>query len=444
MSLPPSEFARRRKALMRSLGDGAVAIVQGASLTPRNRDSEYPFRQDSDFHYLTGFDEPEALLVLRPGRGGVQAVMFCQPRDPLMEIWHGFRAGPEGAVEDYGLDAAFSIDEIDDEVPRLLADREAVYFSVARDTGLDARVIDWLQATRLNARMRRQGAAPVSLVDIDPLLHEQRLIKSPAEQRVMRKAGAITAAAHVRAMRHCRPGCFEYQLEAELQHEFAQAGARFPAYSSIVGAGANACVLHYVANNCEVSEGDLVLIDAGCELDCYAADVTRTFPASGRFSAPQKALYELVLKAQAAAIRQIAPGRRWNRAHDAAVRVLTQGLVELGLLKGDVKTLIKKQAYRDFYMHNTGHWLGLDVHDVGEYRVDGRWRVLEPGMVLTVEPGLYVAPGNTRVARKWRGIGIRIEDDVLVTASGCEVLTDGVPKTVAGIEALMAQGSHGD
>ena len=414
----------------------SIAIIPAARAQVRSRDTHYPFRQDSDFHYLCGFNEPEAVLVLMPGRRHGQFVMFCRDRDPAVELWDGSRAGPEGACELYGADDAFPIGDIDDILPGLLEGRTRVYYSMGRSPDFDRQIMDWVN--RIRSKAASGAAPPGEFTDLDHMLHDQRLVKSAAELRLMRKAGKITARAHRRAMRTCRPGLYEYQLEAELHHEFARAGARHAAYQSIVGAGENACTLHYVANASRLRDGDLVLIDAGCELDYYASDVTRTFPVNGRFSREQRSLYEVVLEAQAAAIARIAPGRHWNEAYDASTRVITEGLVELGILRGRPGSLVAKAAYRPFYMHKVGHWLGLDVHDVGDYRVGDQWRVLERGMVMTVEPGIYIAPDNAKVAAKWRGIGIRIEDNVVVTAEGAEVITGEVPKTVEGIEALMA------
>lgn len=436
MKISKKEFARRRKNLMSQMEPDSIAIVPAAGEKIRNRDADYPFRQDSDFYYLTGFSEPDAVLVLLPGRKHGQYILFCRDRDPTMELWNGYRAGPEGACIDYGADDAFPISDIDDILPGLLEGRERVYYAMGRHAEFDRKVMQWINVLRSQAR---NGAHPPGeFLDLDHLLHDLRLYKSAAEIRVMKKAGQISAAAHIRAMQTCKPGLAEYQLEAEIQYEFGRNGARFAAYNSIVGAGDNGCILHYVENKDTIKEGDLVLIDAGCELEHYAADITRTFPANGQFSKEQKALYELVLKAQLAAIKTIKPGNHWNQSHDATVKVITKGLLELGLLKGTVSKLIESEAYKDFYMHRAGHWLGMDVHDVGDYKVGDEWRVLEEGMVMTVEPGIYVSPHNKKVAKKWRGIGIRIEDDVVVTKEGCEVLTKDVPKTVKEIEALMA------
>jgi Xaa-Pro aminopeptidase len=436
MTISKTEFARRRKRLMALMEPNSIAIIPAAREQVRSRDTHYPFRQDSDFYYLSGFAEPGAVLVLAPGRRHGQFMLFCRERDPALELWNGFRAGPEGACADYGADDAFPIGDIDDILPGLIEGRERVYYSMGRSADFDRQMMGWVNTIR--SKESSGAVPPGEFTDLAHMLHDLRLVKSAAEQRLMRKAGQITADAHIRAMRACRPGLFEYQLEAELQHEFARAGARHPAYPSIVGGGPNACILHYVDNGARLRDGDLVLVDAGCELEHYAADVTRTFPVNGRFSREQRALYDLVLAAQQAAIDVLRPGNDWNQPHEATVRVITEGLRELGLLRGSLKNLLQKGAYRDFYMHRAGHWLGMDVHDVGDYRVADQWRVLEPGMALTVEPGIYVSPHNTRVPRKWRGIGIRIEDDVIITAGGCEVLTAAAPRAADAIEALMA------
>ena len=436
MTISKTEFARRRKNLMALMEPNSIAIIPSAGEQMRTRDTEHPFRQDSDFYYLCGFVEPEAVLVLAPGRRHGQFVMFCRERDPGMELWHGYRAGPEGVCEKLAADDAFPIGDIDDILPGLIEGRDRVYYSMGRSAEFDRQIMDWVN--RIRSKESSGAVPPGEFTDLNHMVHDLRLVKSAAEQRLLRRAGEITASGHCRAMRYCSPGQNEYQLEAELSHEFASSGARHLAYPSIVGSGANGCTLHYLDNNCVMRDGDLVLIDAGCELEYYASDVTRTFPVNGRFSREQRALYEVVLQAQLAAIAQIKPGNHWNQPHDASVRVITEGLVELGLLRGPVDKLIEREAYREFYMHRVGHWLGLDVHDVGDYRVGDQWRQLEAGMVMTVEPGIYVSPQNSKVARKWRGIGIRIEDDVLVTAQGCETLTAAVPKAVDDIEALMA------
>lgn len=436
MPIPKQEYARRRKSLMAQMEPNSIAVLPAAPVYIRNRDAEYIYRQDSDFQYLTGFPEPEAVAVLMPGREHGEYILFCREKDKERELWDGYRAGQDGAVVEYGADDAFPINDIDDILPGLIEGRERVYYAMGANQDFDRRLTNWINVIRSKAR---QGAQPPNeFVALDHLLHDMRLYKSAAELKVMQAAAQISAQAHIRAMQICRPGLYEYQLEAELQHEFIRNGSRAPAYASIVAAGRNACILHYTENTSQIRDGDLILIDAGCELDCYASDITRTFPASGRFSPEQRAIYDIVLEAQEAAFAAIAPGRHWNEAHEATVQVITAGLVRLGLLKGEVDELIASEAYRAFYMHRAGHWLGMDVHDVGDYRVGGEWRVLEPGMVMTVEPGIYVAPDNEDVPRKWRGIGVRIEDDVVVTRSGCEILTDGVPKQADEIEALMA------
>ena len=434
--IPKSEYARRRKALMAQMVPNSIAILPAAAVAVRNRDVEHVYRQDSDFQYLSGFPEPEAVIALIPGREHGEYVLFCLERNPERELWDGLRAGQEGAVRDFGADDAFPISDIDDILPGLIEGRDRVYSSIGSHPEFDRHLMDWINSIRSKARL---GAQPPNEFEaLDHLLHDMRLYKSAAEIKVMRRAADISARAHVRAMQACRAGLHEYSLEAELDYEFRKGGAKMPAYGSIVAAGRNACILHYQQNDAVLRDGDLVLIDAGCEIECYASDITRTFPVSGRFSPEQKAIYELVLEAQQAAFAAIGPDKHWNQAHEATVQVITQGLVRLGLLKGEVDELIARDAHRAFYMHRAGHWLGLDVHDVGEYKVGGEWRVLEPGMTLTVEPGIYIAPDNLSVAKKWRGIGVRIEDDVVVTKKGCEILTGAVPKSVADIEALMA------
>lgn len=427
------EYAARRARLLEAMGPGSIALIAAAPERPRNHDVVYPYRQDSDFRYLTGFPEPEAVAVLLPG-AEKPYTLFCRARDPLMETWHGRRAGPAGACERYGADQAFTLDEIDQRLPDLLAHCERVFFRFGCDAAFDQRVTGWVNALR--ARLRSGVHVPREFVNLDTLLHEQRRVKSAAELAVMAEAGRISAAAHCRAMRVCRPGMYEYELEAEILHEFGRHGAGW-SYPSIVGGGDNACILHYTENDAVLRDGDLVLIDAGCELDHYAGDITRTFPVNGRFSGPQRDLYELVLAAQQAAFAEIRPGQAWPAYHDAAVRTLTAGLIDLGLLAGSVDERLADESYRRFYMHRTGHWLGMDVHDPSEYRSGEDWCRLAPGMVLTVEPGLYVAPDDSSVDERFRGIGIRIEDDVVVTATGFDVLTGDVPKAVDDVEALM-------
>ena len=434
--IPKSEYARRRQTLMARMEPNSIAILPAAPMYIRNRDVEHVYRQDSDFQYLSGFPEPEAVIALIPGREHGEYVLFCRERDPERELWDGLRAGQDGAIAHYGADDAFPIGDIDDILPGLIEGRERVYYAIGTNETFDHQLMEWIKMIRSKAR---QGAQPPSeFVALDHLLHGMRLYKSANEVKVMRHAAEISARAHVNAMRASRAGLHEYHLEAELDYEFRKGGAKMPAYGSIVAAGKNACILHYRENDAPLEDGDLVLIDAGCEIDCYASDITRTFPVNGKFSPEQKAIYELVLAANEEAFKHIAPGKHWNEAHEATVRVITAGLVELGLLEGDVEALIAAEAHKAFYMHRAGHWLGLDVLDVCDYKIGGDWRVLEPGMAMTVEPGIYIAADNQDVARKWRGIGVRIEDDVVVTKTGCEILTSGVPKAVAEIEALMA------
>ncbi|MCK9504480.1 MAG: Xaa-Pro aminopeptidase [Porticoccaceae bacterium] len=432
----PKEFARRREELMALMAANSIAVIPAAPEQVRSRDTHFPYRQDSDFLYLSGFEEPEAVMVLIPGREQGQFILFCRERDRAREIWDGYRAGPEGACEKFAADDAFPINDIDDILPGLIEGRDRVYYAVGKDQQFDAHLMEWVNNIR--KRARAGASPPAEFVDLDHLLHELRLFKSATEIKLMHKSAQVAARAHVRAMKVCKPGMFEYQLQAEIEHEFAMAGANYPAYGTIVGGGANGCILHYVENRAALKDGDLVLIDAGCELDYYASDITRTFPVNGKFSPEQKAVYEIVLAAQLAAIDAAVAGNHWNEPHDVTVKIIVEGLVDLGLLQGAVDDLIAKEAYKDFYMHRAGHWLGMDVHDVGDYKVDQQWRLLEPGMVMTVEPGIYIAPDNHNVARKWRGIGIRIEDNVAITKKGTQVLTADAPKTIADIEALMA------
>ena len=433
-----TEFAKRRKRLMQMMGKNSVAIIPTAPVTIRNRDVEHPYRPDSDFYYLTGFKEPEAVAVLFPKRKHGEYILFCRENDPVMETWTGKRAGIDGAVEEYEADDAFPITDIDEILPGMLENTESVYYTMGCHPEFDKRIIGWVN--KLRERERAGIHTPGEFVALDHLLHDMRLYKSRSEISVMRSAAKIAAQAHIRAMKHVAPGMKEYEIAAEFQHHFKKHNCDL-AYESIVGGGGNGCVLHYVENNDELHDGDLLLIDAGAEKDYYASDITRTFPINGKYSKEQKALYEVVLAAQHAAIEQVAPGNHWNQPHEAAVKVITRGLVKLGILKGRVPTLIKNEAYRQFYMHRTGHWLGMDVHDVGDYKVGDEWRVFEPGMVLTVEPGIYIPAGTKKVAKKWWNIGIRIEDDVLVTKHGNDILSKDVPKSVDEIEAIMAKAS---
>lgn len=434
-ALPAREYAKRRNNLMQQMEDDSIAIVPSAQLQVRSNDTNHKFRQDSDFYYLTGFNEPDAVLVLLPGRRSGQVIYFCQDKDPERELWDGYRAGTEGVCRDFGADDAFPIDDINDILPGLMEGRERVYYAMGRRQAFDTKVMGWLNALR--AQARSGSHPPGEFLDLDHVLHDLRLFKSSAEMKLMRIAASISCAAHEHAMSICQPGMNEAQLEAEYLHQFAVRGAPDPAYNTIVGSGANACVLHYIDNNQTIRSGDLVLVDAGCEYQGYASDITRTYPANGKFSKPQQALYEVTLAAQYAAIDKVVSGNHWDEPHNASVEIITQGLVDLGLLNGEVNELIEIEAYRQFYMHRVGHWLGIDVHDVGDYKVHDEWRVLEPGMVMTVEPGIYVAKDDSSVAAKWRGIGIRIEDNVLVKRSGCEVITDALIKTVDDIECLM-------
>ena len=430
-----SRCAERRHALQLRMGEG-VALVPTAPTRLRNRDSEYLYRFDSYFYYLSGFAEPEAVLVLLAGESP-KSILFCRQRDPARELWDGVRSGPEGAKAALGVDEAFTIEALDEEMPKLLANQTALHYAPGADPAWDARVMGWLNQVR--SQGRAGIAAPAEIRDLRTLLDEMRLVKDDSELALMRRAAAISAAAHERAMRATRPGRSEYEIEAELLYEFRRRGSQYPAYSPIVAAGANACILHYRENSARLAEGDLLLVDAGCELDGYASDLTRTFPVNGRFRGPQKAVYELVLAAQSAAIAAVKGGSRWDEPHNAAVGVLARGFVELGLCAGSVEKVIETEEYKRFYMHRTGHWLGLDVHDAGEYKSQGEWRRLDPGMTLTVEPGCYVRPGEGVPEPFWN-IGVRIEDDVVVTAAGCEVLTAAAPKSVREIEALVGRG----
>jgi Xaa-Pro aminopeptidase len=439
-------YAARRARLIAQMQarGGGIAIIPTAPEALRNNDADFPYRHDSYFYYLTGFTEPEAVLVLVANAAGGQSILFCREKNLEREIWDGYRYGPDAAREQFGLDAAHPVATIDAELPKLMANAPAIFYALGSDAKLDANVQGWLQAVR--AQVRAGVGAPSAAFDVNLLLDEMRLVKDAGEIAIMRRAALISSAAHERAMRMSRPGLREYQIEAELLHEFRRNGSQFPAYTSIVATGANACVLHYRAGDAVLQDGDLVLIDAGCELDGYASDITRTYPASGRFSPAQKELYEIVLAAQAAAIAEIRPGKRFTDGHDAAVKVLAQGMLDTGLLdRGKVGTLddvIANGDFRQFYMHRTGHWLGMDVHDVGEYRdpapagQEKPWRTLQPGMALTVEPGIYVRPAEG-VPEKYWNIGIRIEDDAVVTAGGCDIITAEAPKTVAEIEAVM-------
>jgi Xaa-Pro aminopeptidase len=429
------EFARRRRHLLRQMGRDSIAILPAAPVRHRNNDVEYAYRQDSDFYYLTGFGEPEAVAVLIPGRAQAEYILFVRDRDPARETWDGKRAGPAGAKRDFGAGDAFPITDLDDILPGLLENRTRVYYEMGMYAEFDQRIVGWVNGLRTQARNGRHP--PQEIVALDHVLHDMRLFKSRMEIEVMREAADIAARAHIRAMRYCKPGRQEYEVMAELIHEFRLSNAD-TSYLPIVGGGPNSCILHYRENNQPLRDGDLLLVDAGCEYESYASDITRTFPVGGRFTPEQRAVYEIVLEANLAAIEKVKPGNHWNEPHMAAVHVVTQGLVKLGLLKGRVAKLERDGAYRRFFMHRTGHWLGMDVHDVGDYKIGDEWRVLEPGMVMTIEPGIYIPAGSRGVPKRFHNIGIRIEDDVVVTRKGVEVLTSRAPKDADKIETLMA------
>jgi len=433
--LKVSEFAKRRRHLLDLVGAGGIAVVPSAPERVRSRDTHHSYRPDSDFYYLTGFEEPDAVAVLMPRNSHGEFIMFCRERDPERELWDGARVGQEGVVSEYGADDAFPISDIDDILPGLLERSDRVFYAMGISADFDHRLLSWINDLNVN---RQRAHAPNEIISLDHLVHEMRLFKSTAEQSAMSKSARIAVAAHSRAMRACRPGMMEYELEAEYIYEFRKAGAEC-SYLPIVAGGANACVLHYNANDQPLKEGDLVLVDAGCEYEMYASDVTRTFPVNGEFSGPQRDLYEVVLEANDAATAAVQCGNHWNDPHDAAVRVIARGLRELGILKGHLTALLRDQAYKPFFMHRTGHWLGIDVHDVGDYKLADTWRLLEAGMALTIEPGIYIDARARGVAKHWRGIGIRIEDDVVVNRKGPKVLTARLPRSVAEIEQHMAQ-----
>ena len=430
------EFARRRKQLSRMVAPGGIAILPAAPVRMRSRDVEHRYRQDSDFFYLTGFAEPAAVAVLAPGRSNGEYLLFCRERNSDKELWDGKRAGPDGAMQDYGVDDAFPIDDVDEILPGIMESCTRVYYTMGVYPEFDARMAEWVNLLR--SRESRGVHTPQEFVALDHLLHDMRLYKSRAEVSAMRKSAKVAARAHTRAMQFVRPGVYEFEVEAEFMHEFRRHDA-WVSYSPIVGSGSNSCTLHYVDNDAELRDGDLVLIDAGCELDYYASDITRTLPVNGRFSPEQRAIYEIVLEAQLAAIDKTRRDNHWNEPHDAAVKVITQGLRKIGLLDGTLSKLIRNGAYREFFMHRTGHWLGMDVHDVGDYKVGDEWRLLEPGMVMTVEPGIYI-PAQRGIPARWHDIGVRIEDDVVVTSNGADVLSKNLAKEPDEIEALMQSG----
>ena len=430
------EFYKRRQRLMNLVEEDSIIILPTAQEQTRNNDVLYPFRADSDFLYLSGFQEPEAVLVLVPDRPQGEYILFCREKDKKKEIWDGKRAGQQGAKSVYGADDSFPISDIDEILPGLLENKKRVYYTMGLNPEFDQRLMGWVNSLRQKARAGI--VAPAEFVALDHLLHELRLFKSVLELKWMKQAAQISVQAHIRAMRSARPGLYEYHLEGEILHEFFTQGCRNSAYPAIVGSGRNSCILHYTENDQQIQDGDLVLIDAGVEYKGYAADITRTFPANGRFTPTQKRVYDLVLQAQQAAFAQIKPGNHWDEPHHAAVETITRGLLDLGILKGTLQDCLKKQSYRKYYMHRTGHWLGLDVHDVGDYKLDGQWRAFAPGMTLTVEPGLYIDQPR-KLDKKWWHTGVRIEDNVLVTDSGYELLTAGLPRTTDEIEAVMAK-----
>ncbi|MDC0500364.1 aminopeptidase P N-terminal domain-containing protein [Burkholderiales bacterium] len=429
-----TQFVRRRHELASAIKFG-IAVIPTAAERIRNKDAHFPYRFDSYFHYLTGFNEPESVVVVIGGNPS-RSILFCRAKHEEREIWDGFRYGPEEAKTQFNFDDTFAIDEIDKILPQLIENRDAIFTPIGIESNWDKKMMSWLNKTR--SRAREGIAAPTSLIDVREILDEMRLIKDPDELDVMRRAAKISAEAHVNAMLATKPEKYEYEIEAELLYHFKKNGSQFPAYTSIVAGGKNACVLHYIENNAVLNDGDLLLIDAGCELDGYASDITRTFPVSGKFSGPQKIIYELVLDAQQAAMEATSRGNSWQAPHDAATKVLAQGFIDLKLCHGSLDKVLENREYSRYYMHRTGHWLGRDVHDVGNYKDDGQWRSLEPGMVLTIEPGCYIRSAPDIPEQFWN-IGIRIEDDAIVNQdSGCEIITSGVPKTINDIESLMS------
>ena len=435
-SIEPRHLAQRRRDFMESIGSDAVAVFTANPKQSRSHDTDYPYRPSSDILYLTGFREPETVVVFAPGHEEGDFVMFVQPKDEEAELWNGYRPGPEGAVEEYGADAAFGVEEIDDKLPEFLADRDTLYYTLGQDHDFDHKITGWIN--ELRHRRNEPSAAPEKLSDVRDVIHELRLRKRPEELELMRHANRISSEAHVLAMKHCQPGMHEYELQALIEYHFRRNGAEFPAYPSIVGAGANATCLHYTENRDVIAEDDVVLIDAGCEFEFYAGDITRSFPASGSFSNAQRDVYEAVLEAQKAAIDDIEPDLGFDELHERSVERLTRSLVDLGVLDGSVEDLVEEEEYKDYFPHKIGHWLGIDVHDVGPYHTDqGSWRSLKPGMVLTIEPGLYFHEDDETVPEAFRGLGIRIEDDILVTADGHENLSAECPKEADDIEAIV-------
>ncbi|MEK5755810.1 Xaa-Pro aminopeptidase [Acinetobacter variabilis] len=437
--LTQADFQERRDILAGEMGLRSIAIIATSPVALRNRDADYKYRADSSFFYLTGFAEPEAVAVIETfdtEEEGYTYSLFCRERDREMEIWNGYRAGVDGAVDDYEADEAYAIDLLDEEILTKLQNKDKLFYRIGHNAEFDARVAKWVATA--SGESRRGTSAPAQIMQLDRIVDEMRLHKDENEIELMQLASDISAEAHTLAMQKVRPGIMEYALEAELNYVFGKNGC-VPSYNSIVGGGENACILHYVENDKELKDGDLVLIDAACEYQFYASDITRTFPVNGKFSPEQKALYNVVLDAQIAAINAVQIGNSYKEPHNVAVRILVQGLLDLGIMQGDLEEIIQTESFRQFYMHGTGHWLGMDVHDVGTYKANGEWRAYEEGMVVTVEPGLYIAPDDETVDVKWRGIGIRIEDDVVATKNGPLVLTAKVVKTVEDIEALMAK-----
>tara|TARA_X000001036_G_scaffold59884_1_gene49787 strand:+ start:653 stop:1957 length:1305 start_codon:yes stop_codon:yes gene_type:complete len=427
-----NNFSERRLQLSNKVLDDSAIIVASALVKSRISDTDYAYRQDSNFYYLSGYEEPDSLILIRPNHDKEKFIIFCRDRDPLREQWDGFRTGQDGAIQEYQADNAYSINSIDQMMPELLAGVKNIYFSMSAPCGVDLKISQWVEDIRKNTRA---GAEPPhNLLSLDSILHEMRLIKEDHEMDLMKQAAEITTEAHIRAMQAVTPGMYEYQLEAEYLYAFNKNGARSAAYNSIVGGGNNSCILHYVENNAELKDGDLVLVDAGCEYKYYASDVTRTFPVNGKFSPEQKEIYSIVLEAHKQSMEQAKPGNKWNLMHEKSVEVIVEGLLDLGLLKGTKDQVIENGDYSKFYMHRIGHWLGMDVHDVGGYKQDGDWRDLEKGMVMTIEPGIYILDSLEDVDDKWKGIGVRIEDDIVVTESGFEVLTPNVPRTIEEVE----------
>ena len=428
-------FSERRSELSKKVLDDSAIIVASSPVKSRISDTDYLYRQDSNFYYLSGYEEPESILLIRPYAKKDNFIIFCRDRDPLKEQWDGFRSGQKGAVKDFGANKSLSISSADSLMPELLEGAKNIYYSMSSPCGLDKRINAWVDQIRLNTRAGAEP--PQNLLSLDSIIHEMRLLKSDEEIEVMKQAAEITTEAHIRAMKAVKPGMFEYQLEAEYLYAFNKNGARAPAYNSIVGGGNNACILHYAENNSELKDGDVVLVDAGCEYKYYASDVTRTFPVNGSFTEEQKQIYSVVLEAHKQSMDQLQPGNKWNLAHEKSVEVIVEGLIDLGIIKSSKQEAIDTGEYSKFYMHRIGHWLGMDVHDVGSYKQDGDWRDLEPGMVMTIEPGIYILDSLEGVEDKWKGIGVRIEDDVLVTKEGFEVLTPDIPRSIEEVESTV-------